>query len=128
MFHRDPFLKVLITCHCVMVKKTVAYSQSIRHDLKVNKNLPRSFITFSVFDSENNFEQLYSNGINNHRLLQAKFEQYRHNSNFQVNYEDINQFIRDQIPEEAIFNNQILPYYEPHIFELIPIWISCRRK
>ncbi|QLG71718.1 hypothetical protein HG535_0C00670 [Zygotorulaspora mrakii] len=123
MEHRDPYLKSLITFRHIAIGMTVKNLKANGVHLNRNSSLPQSFTPLSIFDadgdplsSESAFRQLELI----HKSLFDKFGSYRKYD--ALVYNDDDAFIAENLPPRNLFLDEILPYFETRILELIPIF------
>ncbi|CCH60018.1 hypothetical protein TBLA_0C02060 [Henningerozyma blattae CBS 6284] len=119
---RDIYLKCMIAFRSIAIKMTT--SKLKPSGLEYNQNcLPKSFVPLSVFDADGDPlspETFVKQQKSIHKKLLDKFGEYRKNSNFKI-IEGV-KLPGVHLPSKYLFMNEILPIFEKHVYNMVPIF------
>ncbi|CCF59090.1 hypothetical protein KAFR_0G00570 [Kazachstania africana CBS 2517] len=128
--HRDPYLKAMVRFRSIAITKSMKKLGVPLHknEKRSTNGLPRSFLPLFTFDADDMERVAHDDSLDEqtkhyykfHKSLFDKFAEYRENDS--VKFTEKNFQPRLFIPNDELFLEEVLPFFDTHISNLCPIF------
>lgn len=120
---RDIYLKSMVSFRTIAIDLTIKRLETRGIKVINDNTLPQSYLPLRVFetdDNPNSPKNLAKNQKMIHNALLDKFAKYRIDS--REKFDSTSNLPGPHLPDVNIFLNSILPFFEKHIFDIVPVF------